>query len=206
MTSPHLSQPVSRALFALVLLVAGLPGPLTPDAGAAVIHPSRGERSALEAPRAGPPVDPLPPVPQADPFFGIVQAIHDPFRAVNAGARWERLVLWWSNVQPNGPQDWSEQGWFARNLIQDDRNRGIEPVGIVLHTPGWAARDGNYGPIAPPRNLDLPFDHPDNYWGQFLMRLAGEYAGLVDTWVLWNEPDIYRETYATWAGSTWTAW
>ena len=143
----------------------------------------------------------LPPVPQSDPFFGIVQAIHDPYRAVNAGVRWERLVLWWSNVQPNGPEDWNPEGWFARNLIEDEKKRGIEPVGLVIHTPGWAARDGGYGPISPPRNLGLPFDAPENYWGQFLTRLAHEYAGLVDTWVLWNEPDIYRETYANWAGS-----
>src|SRR5450756_336900 len=58
--------------------------------------------SAAQASEAGS-VPTLPPVPQSDPFFGIVQAIHDPFHAVNAGARWERLVLWWSNVQPEGP-------------------------------------------------------------------------------------------------------
>ncbi|MCZ7573333.1 MAG: glycosyl hydrolase [Ardenticatenaceae bacterium] len=142
----------------------------------------------------------LPPVPQADPFFGIVQAIHDPDKAVAAGARWERLVVWWSNFQPEGPTDWNPQGWFPRNLIEDERNHGIEPVGVVLHTPGWAAHDSGYGPISPPRNLDLPFDHPENYWGQFLMRLARDYAGLVDTWILWNEPDIYKETFANWAG------
>lgn len=145
-------------------------------------------------------VAPLPLVAQADPFFGIVQAIHDPEKAVAAGTRWERLVVWWSNFQPEGPTDWNPQGWFARNLVEDQKNRGIEPVGVVLHTPTWAARDTGYGPISPPRNLDLPFDHPDNYWGQFLMRLAGEYAGLVDTWILWNEPDIYKQSFANWAG------
>ena len=144
---------------------------------------------------------PLPPVPQSDPFFGVVQAIHDPEKAVAAGVRWERLVAWWSNFQPNGPADWNTQAWFARSLIEDEVKRGIEPVAVVLHTPSWAARDPGYGPISPPRNLDLPFDDPQNYWGQFLMRLAGEYAGLVDSWVLWNEPDIYSTTYANWAGS-----
>ncbi|HEX8683532.1 MAG TPA: glycosyl hydrolase [Ardenticatenaceae bacterium] len=146
-------------------------------------------------------VAPLPAVPQSDPFFGIVQAIHDPDKAVQAGARWERLVVWWSNFQPEGPTDWNPDGWFPRNLIQDQRSRGIEPVGVVLHTPGWAAREGSAAPVAPPKNLNLPFDDPDNYWGQFTMRLAREYAGLVDTWILWNEPDIYRETYANWGGT-----
>ena len=110
-------------------------------------------------------------------------------------------MVWWSNLQPKGRPTGSADGWFARNLIEDDKGRGIEPVAVVLHTPGWAARDAGYGPISPPANLDLPFDDPNNYWGHFLTRLAREYAGLVDTWILWNEPDIYRETYATWAGS-----
>jgi hypothetical protein len=155
---------------------------------------------AAQASEAGS-VPTLPPVPQSDPFFGIVQAIHDPFHAANAGARWERLVLWWSNVQPEGPGDWKPDGWFARNLIQDDKNRGIDPVGVILHTPNWAASDPSAGPTSSPRNLQLPFDDPNNYWGQFLMRVAGSYAGLVDTWILWNEPDIYGQAGGNWVGS-----
>jgi hypothetical protein len=143
----------------------------------------------------------LPPVRNSDPFFGVVQAIHDPHHATNAGVRWERLVAWWSNWQPAGPSDWNEDAWFPRNLMEDQKNRGVEAVGVVLHTPGWAARDVAFGPVSPPKNLDLPFNHPENYWGAFLTRLAAEYAGLVDTWILGNEPDIYRETYANWAGT-----
>jgi hypothetical protein len=146
-------------------------------------------------------VPPLPPVPQSDPFFGIVQSIHDPFHAANAGARWERLVLWWSNIQPQGPGDWKSDGWFPRNLIQDDKNRGIDPVAVVLHTPNWAATDPAAGPTSSPRNLQLPFDDPNNTWGQFLTRIAGEYAGLIDTWILWNEPDIYGQSGGNWSGT-----
>ena len=154
--------------------------------------------------QAAPPAQeaiPVAPVPQSDPFFGIVQAIHDPEKAVAAGTRWERLVLWWSHLQPSGPEDWNPEGWFPRDLLYDQQARGIESVGVILHTPEWAAREGVWGPISPPRNLELPYDHPENYWGQFLMRLAAEYAGLVDTWILWNEPDIYQDRYANWAGS-----
>lgn len=146
-------------------------------------------------------VEPLENVPQDDPFFGIVQAIHDPDKAVAAGARWERLVVWWSNFQPDGPEDWVEDAWFARNLIDYQKGRNIEPVGVILHTPHWAATDSGYQFISPPRNLDLPYDDPENYWGQFTARLAEEYAGTVDTWILWNEPDIYQERFANWAGS-----
>lgn len=150
----------------------------------------------------GPQQETLAGVTRSDSFFGIVQAIHDPDKAVAAGITWERLVVWWSNMQPEGSDDWNPDGWFARNLITDQKHRGIEPVGVVLHTPGWAAKETGYGAaISPPKNLDLPFDHPENYWGQFLMRLAEAYEGLVDTWILWNEPDIYGERYANWAGS-----
>lgn len=146
-------------------------------------------------------IPPLPAVAQNDPFFGIVQAIHDPDKAVQAGVRWERLVVWWSNFQPNGPDEWVSDAWFARNLIDYQKGRNIEPVGVILHTPLWAAKDEGYRHISPPKNLELPFDHPENYWGQFVSRLASEYAGTVDTWILGNEPDIYRESYANWAGS-----
>ncbi|MBA3533416.1 MAG: hypothetical protein H0T73_15975 [Ardenticatenales bacterium] len=146
-------------------------------------------------------VPPRPAVPQSDPFFGIVQAIHDPEKAVAAGVRWERLVVWWSAFQPSGPQDWNPGGWMARTQLQEQKARGIEPVGVILNTPGWAGRPGIYAPISPPQNLHLPFDHPENYWGQFLMKLSAEYAGTVDTWILWNEPDMYRESYVNWQGT-----
>ncbi|MGI6208823.1 MAG: DUF5722 domain-containing protein, partial [Anaerolineae bacterium] len=171
----------------LVVTLALLAGALLPSGAAA------------QEPAATPTV--LPPVTHSDPFFGIVQAIHDPEKARAAGVRWERLVAWWSNFQPNGPDDWNHDAWFPTDLMRAEQARGVELVGVVLHTPGWAARDPGYGPISPPKNLDLPFDHPENYWGAFLTRLATEYTGLVHTWILWNEPDIYRETYANWAGS-----
>ena len=152
---------------------------------------------------AKPPLQaPLPPVGQNDPFFGIVQGIHDPEKAVAAGSRWERLVVWWSSFQPNGPQDWVPAAWIPREQLEAHQARGIELVGVVLHTPAWVARDPSIPQISPPKNLELPFDHPDNYWGQFAARLADEYAGTIDTWILWNEPDMYNdEIIMNWNGS-----
>jgi hypothetical protein len=144
----------------------------------------------------------LPPVPQRDPFFGVVQASDDPARAVAAGVRWERRVVRWSSIQPDGPADWKPDPKFPREEIEAQRSRGIETVGVVLHTPVWAAEEGGYHPIQPPQNLDLNYDHEANHWGQFLMRLSAEYAGVVDTWILWNEPDLYDErASANWEGT-----
>jgi hypothetical protein len=153
---------------------------------------------------AKPPLDPvpLPPVGQDDPFFGIVQGIHDPDKAVAAGSRWERLVVWWSSFQPNGAQDWVPAAWIPREQLEAQKGRGIELVGVVLHPPAWVALNASAPNISPPKNLALPFDDPENYWGQFAARLATEYAGTIDTWILWNEPDMYNdEVIANWTGS-----
>ncbi len=161
--------------------------------------------SLFASAQAKPPADnptPLPPVGQNDPFFGIVQSIHQPERAVAAGVKWERLVVWWSSFQPNGPQDWKPEAWIAQEQLEAQKSRGIELVGVVLHTPTWVARDLSVPQNSAPKNLDLPFDHPDNYWGQFAARLATEYAGTIDTWILWNEPDMYNdEIVMNWTGT-----
>jgi hypothetical protein len=58
-------------------------------------------------------------------------------------------------------------------------------------------------PNAAPQNLDLPWDHPDNYWGQFMRRLTAQYAGRIDEWIIWNEPDIWnnQSKMEQWNGS-----
>jgi hypothetical protein len=53
-----------------------------------------------------------------------------------------------------------------------------------------------------PANLYLPFDDPKNYWGQFMYKLAARYAGQINTWVIWNEPDLYdNRILYTWDGT-----
>ena len=53
-----------------------------------------------------------------------------------------------------------------------------------------------------PANLYLPFDDPQNYWGQFMYKLAQRYAGQINTWVIWNEPDLYSDSVPyTWDGT-----
>ncbi len=144
--------------------------------------------------QAHPPSDLIAPqpvvTPRGDPFFGIVQAFNDPERAVAAGVTWERMLVWWSHFQPDGPDMWDEQAWLPRETFEAQRAHGIKPVGIVIHTPPWAARNDGDPAVSPPHNLELPFDDPENYWGQFMARLAGDYAGIVDTWIVWNEPEF----------------
>jgi hypothetical protein len=58
--------------------------------------------------------------------------------------------------------------------------RGIRPVITVAETPGWA--NGGADAWVPP-------DDPDDY-ASFIGMLAKRYAGRVDAWEVWNEPDI----------------
>jgi hypothetical protein len=147
-------------------------------------------------------VPPLPPVSNTDTRFGAVQAIFAPQLALNAGVRWERLIFPWNAIQPNGPTD-SEQGWFSEEEINRELARGIEIVGITLYTPAWAARDPQHEARSVPRNLHLSIDDPQNYWAAYIKRIVAKYRGRIDTWVILNEPDIYREPddFRTFAGT-----
>jgi hypothetical protein len=125
-----------------------------------------------------------------DPRFGAVEAFHNPDAAADLNLGWERILFYWSELQRNGPDDeWNiyhvPDGW-----LDNARKAGRQVVGVIENTPAWAT-DGNPG-IGVPRGLDRPIDDPDNLWAGFVRQLVRRYAGRVDHWVIWNEPDIQR--------------
>jgi hypothetical protein len=141
----------------------------------------------------------------ADPrerFFGAVQSIYNPDRAAQAGVQWERLIFPWSLIQKNGPNTWSD-GYFTDQQVAQEAARGIDVVGLATYTPQWAtSTPRNPKTTNVPANLYKPFDDPQNYWGQFMFKLAQRYAGQINTWVIWNEPDMYSDSITyTWDGS-----
>lgn len=135
-------------------------------------------------------------------FFGAVQSIYNPDRAAQAGVQWERLIFPWSLIQKSGPTAWAN-GYFTDQQIAQEAARGIQIVGLATYTPQWATSTPKTPkPTNVPANLYLPFDDPQNYWGQFMFKLAQRYAGQINTWVIWNEPDMYSDTVAyTWDGT-----
>lgn len=156
------------ASIALFLAIAGIPSPAF----------------------AGGPGDTQPSAPPPKEVrFGAVEAYTNPFRAGEAGVSWERAIYRWDQFQPNGPTDWKGNLWFPDTALDRELAEGRQVVGIVLGTPSWLAGPD---PNAAFRNLDLPFDSPDNYWGQFMRRLVAQYAGRVNDWIIWNEPDIWN--------------
>jgi hypothetical protein len=137
--------------------------------------------------------------PPPDVRFGAVEAFRDPVAAAEAGVGWERILFYWSELQPNGPEDWNgyhvPDEWLALAAAQ-----GREVVGLLKHSPAWAT-DGPPG-CGVPRGLDLPVDDPGNLWAVFIRRVVGMYTGRISRWIIWNEPDITPETYgAEWCGS-----
>jgi hypothetical protein len=135
-------------------------------------------------------------------FFGAVQSIYNPDRATQAGVQWERLIFPWSLIQKSGPAAWND-GYFSDQQVAQEVARGIQVVGLATYTPQWASSTPQTPrPTNVPANLYLPFDDPKNYWGQFMFKLAQRYSGQINTWVIWNEPDLYTDQILyTWDGS-----
>ena len=144
----------------------------------------------------------LPPVDTADERFGLVQGIQAPDLAFQAGARWDRIVFPWSLIQKDGPNSWNEL-YFSDAAIRAQAQRGVTMVGVMIYTPQWASVDPTNGrPIDRPQGLNLSYNDPKNTWGRFVRTLAARQKGVVDHWVIWNEPDLFEPTRRyTWDGS-----
>jgi hypothetical protein len=176
--------PKLAALLAALLLLASAPTP-----------PLRAQSAVVS-------VNPLPPVSNPDGRFGIVQGIHAPDLAVRAGARWDRIIFPWSLIQKDGPDSW-DQLYFTDEAIRAQAGRGMTMVGVMIYTPQWASVDPERArPVDRPRGLELPYNDPKNTWGQFVRKLAARHKGVVDHWVVWNEPDLFDLAIRyTWDGS-----
>src|SRR3954471_10733280 len=151
------------------------------------------------------PVRPLPATPSTDARFGLVEAFRlgDRDKSAALGARYERLVFWWSGLQAS-PGAALNPHYMSLPLLDRERGQGRTLVGVILSTPAWAAANPSDGSRSVARNPGLPWDYPKNDWGRFVERLARDSAGRVDDWIVWNEPDIQpgdpNASYYTWAG------
>lgn len=133
-------------------------------------------------------------------LLGAVDPHQAPERASEIGVRWGRIVFDWSGIQRAGPESW-DPAFLPDAFLDQELAAGRSLVGLVMSTPSWAS--GRSDPKAPPANLDLPFDHPENHWGRFVGQLAARYRGRIDAWVLWNEPDVWHDENGAqqWSGT-----
>lgn len=115
--------------------------------------------------------------------FGVIESYEDPARASQLGAAWTRVRFQWADVQPDGPDDW--QPPIDDETLAAELAAGREVVGLLIGVPGWA-RDRT----GVPRGLALAPDAPGNTWAVFVGDIVARYAGRIDRWIIWNEPDI----------------
>ncbi len=146
-----------------------------------------------------------------DPRFGVAEGFRNRGVMSDIGAGWERLILPWDQLQPNGPNDFGNIGrTLGAGQLQGELNAGVRVAGVFEFTPGWArgaaAVPGAPGHAAPPRNLELAFDDPNNYFGRLVSETVSHYRGRIDEWVIWNEPEFLPSDpngpgAVTWAGT-----
>src|SRR5262249_8069458 len=122
--------------------------------------------------------------------MGAVDAFRAPSRAAEMGVQGQRIMFDWSAIQRHGPDEWSF-GWSGEDTARRERDAGRPVVGQFISTPSWAS--GTSDPKSPPLNLDLPVDDPRNVWAAWIKGVVSRFAGLIDTWVMWNEPDVWSD-------------
>ncbi len=128
-----------------------------------------------------------------DPRFGVAEAFWAPEDAAELGAGWERILFYWKEIQPEGPEDWNTLH-VREEWLDEAASSGREVVGLLKNTAIWASEDGTEAGL--PSGLYLPVDDPANYWANFTRKIAQYYAPRnVHSWIIWNEPEITPGTY-----------
>src|SRR5262249_41284988 len=133
-------------------------------------------------------------------LLGAVDAFRAPERATEIGVQWQRIMFDWSAIQRSGPNEWT-LGWSSEETARRELAAGRPMIGQFISTPSWAS--GTSDPKSPPLGLELPLDDPRNVWASWVRAVVGRFGGIIDTWVMWNEPDVWSdENHARqWTGS-----
>jgi hypothetical protein len=132
--------------------------------------------------------------------FGAVETYANSDAATELGAGWTRITFEWTRIQPGSPDEWIVSP-ISDDVLDGEIASGRQVVGLLITTPGWAT-DGERGGGVP-QGLYLPIDDPNNHWANFVRTITERYAGRIDHWTIWNEPEIFPDSPdATWGGST----
>ena len=131
--------------------------------------------------------------------FGAIDTFDNPQAATQLGAGWTRVRFPWADMQPGDSGQWNTS-FFTDEQLARELAAGREVVGLIVNTPPWALEDGNVPGV--PSGLYLREDDPNNLWATFVRRIVSQYAGRINRWIIWNEPDIWEPSYPgrTWGG------
>jgi hypothetical protein len=141
--------------------------------------------------------DPTP----VDQRFGVIEAFWEEDDAAELRVGWDRILFYWNEIQPTGPDDWNTlhvlEEWLVEAHTQD---RMV--MGLLKNTPPWATDGEPFSGV--PRGLYLPIDNPENLWAVYVRKVVEYYSPLgVHHWIVWNEPEIAPDVYGhEFAGTT----
>jgi hypothetical protein len=127
---------------------------------------------------------------EAPLLMGAVEAFRTPARAAEMGVQFQRILFDWSVIQRQGPDHWSF-GWSDLDMARAERDAGRPMIGQFISTPSWAS--GTSDPKSPPLGLNLAVDDPRNLWAAWVGACVKRFAGVIDSWVMWNEPDVWSD-------------
>lgn len=128
-----------------------------------------------------------------DPRFGAIEAFWAPNEASALNVGWERILFYWSEIQPGGPGDWNTLH-VLEEWLSEANNHGRTILGLLKNTPAWATDGEPFAGV--PRGLYLPVDDPGNLWAVYVKQVASYYGPRgVHHWIVWNEPDIKANDY-----------
>ena len=132
----------------------------------------------------------------APPRFGVIESTENPRLASQLGAGWTRIRFQWAEVQPTSPRQWQPR--ISDEQLAVELTAGREVVGLLIGIPDWARDDHRL-----PRGLYAAPDDSANLWANFVREASSRYAGRIDRWIIWNEPDISDPTTPghTWDGT-----
>lgn len=103
--------------------------------------------------------------------------------AGDLGVRWSREEISWANLEPEekGNYNWGAIDFWINELVR----RKINVIGTIQTTPHWSS---GVGKSEPDWYWHVPRDPQD--FVDFVAAAARHYAGKIDVWEIWNEPDV----------------
>lgn len=109
-------------------------------------------------------------------------------KAGNAGVQWGREEFTWDVIEPS--QD--VYSWDTYDAVVDAyENEGVHMLGLLTYSSSWASSN--------PGSDDSEFYPPDiTAWEEYVTEVATRYAGRVNAWEIWNEPNMD----GAWKGTT----
>jgi hypothetical protein len=110
--------------------------------------------------------------------FGVRGQFGKPAELLAAsGARWVKEEFRWETVQPSRDR-WT---WdFMDAAVNEEKARGLEILGLLDYTAGWAVGEARPVSTTPP---------PQDLWANYVAQTVARYKDRVHAWEVWNEPN-----------------